>query len=76
VQEIVDYQSPLGSNDVPYPYAVSKDYVYLILENVRIPKAAALKVSRNPNDELRPYLSYYAGSVKSTPMNMVKMEKF
>lgn len=30
--EIIAYESPVGSNDVPYPYAVSKTKTYLMLE--------------------------------------------
>ncbi len=30
------YVSPVGNNDVPYPYAVGDKYTYLLIENVRI----------------------------------------
>ena len=34
------YVSPVGNNDVPYPYAVGDKYTYLLAEDVRIPNAA------------------------------------
>lgn len=36
--KILSYKSPIGNNDVPYPYAVSKDNVYLMLEYVILDK--------------------------------------
>ncbi len=33
-EEITAYYSPVGNNDVPYPYAVSDNHTYLILENI------------------------------------------
>ena len=35
-EEITEYYSPVGNSSVPYPYAISKNYIYLMLENVRI----------------------------------------
>jgi hypothetical protein len=69
-QAIVDYQSPIGPNDVPYPYAVSKDYIYLIIENVRIPKAAAMR-DRDDRDAMWPYTAYYNVELGSTSMNAI-----
>jgi hypothetical protein len=34
--EIVKYYSPIGNGDVPYPYAVGKDYVYFLLDKKRV----------------------------------------
>jgi hypothetical protein len=35
--EIIDYVSPIGNSDVPYPYAIdSNGYYYLMLENIKI----------------------------------------
>ena len=31
---IVKYISPIGNNDVPYPYAISGKYTYLMIEDV------------------------------------------
>jgi hypothetical protein len=52
---IIDYVSPVGNNDVPYPYAIDNEgYYYLILENVKL---------KMPNNVLNiydnPYNYYY-----------------
>jgi len=36
---IVDYFSDIGNSDVPYPYAVGENYIYLIIENVAVEKS-------------------------------------
>ena len=36
--DVVTYMSPIGNNDVPYPYIIGKTYVYLLLEAVILPK--------------------------------------
>ena len=36
--KIIAYKSPIGNSDVPYPYAISKDNVYLMLESVVLDK--------------------------------------
>lgn len=38
-ETILDYFSDVGNNDVPYPYAVGENNVYLMIENVFVPKA-------------------------------------
>jgi len=35
--KLVTYYSPIGNNDVPYPYIVGQEYVYFMLENKRVP---------------------------------------
>lgn len=37
---IVSYYSDIGNSDVPYPYAIGKKYVYLLLEKTAIPKSS------------------------------------
>lgn len=35
--KIIDYVSPVGNNDVPYPYAIdANDYYYLMIEKIKI----------------------------------------
>ena len=34
---IIKYVSPIGNSDVPYPYAIGKNFTYLMLENKYIP---------------------------------------
>jgi hypothetical protein len=35
---IVEYYSDIGNNDVPYPYAVGKTHVYIMLDKVAVEK--------------------------------------
>ena len=52
---IVDFVSPIGNNDVPYPYATDSDgNIYLLIE------AVVLKGNNVPNEE--PYSYYYKNS--------------
>jgi hypothetical protein len=32
-EPVVHYQSPIGNNDVPYPFAITESYIYLMLES-------------------------------------------
>jgi hypothetical protein len=49
---VVGYKSPIGNSGVPYPYIETKDWYYLLLEKVRIPK-----FNVKGGD---PYKTYYA----------------
>jgi hypothetical protein len=49
--DIVQYESPVGNSDVPYPYAVGSKNTYLMLENMFIPNDM-----RTTDD---PYEQYY-----------------
>lgn len=49
--EIIDYKSPIGNNDVPYPYAIGTKNTYLMIENIYIPND--LKENEDP------YAQYY-----------------
>ena len=35
---LVSYESPIGNNDVPYPYAVGDEYIYFLLEMTTVPR--------------------------------------
>ena len=35
---VVEYMSPIGNNDVPYPYIIGQSHVYLLTESVIVPK--------------------------------------
>jgi hypothetical protein len=61
--EIVDYKSPVGNSDVPYPYAVGKKNTYLMIEDVYI------KNSEKTGD---PYKQYYTADF---PINKTKKSK-
>jgi hypothetical protein len=52
--QIVNYVSPVRNSDVPYPFAVGKKYVYLMLERVAFP----IRLWIQPD----PYTDFYKGS--------------
>ena len=58
------YVSPVGNSDVPYPYAVGRDYTYLMIENVMIPNGVLA-----PGD---PYPQFYGLSKKASAQQGVK----
>lgn len=48
------YMSPIGNNDVPYPFAVSATHIYLLLDNVRVPICELDQIAQQD-----PYAVYY-----------------
>ena len=55
--EIVEYVSPVGHNDVPYPYAIDKlNNYYLLVENIVINIS---KEFTKKHKNLQPYIIYY-----------------
>jgi hypothetical protein len=55
--EIIKYVSPIGNNDVSYPYAIDiKNNYYLMLDSVIIPKNSMTNYSKSNFD---PYNYYY-----------------
>ena len=55
--EILNYYSPIGNNDVPYPYAIGKTYTYLMIEHVSIANELLTKGED-------PYSHYYGHTDK------------
>lgn len=52
--EIIEYVSPIGNSDVPYPYAIDKNNMcYLILDNVYF------KINSNSMGQSDPYKYYW-----------------
>jgi hypothetical protein len=51
---IVDYLSPVGNNDVPYPYAIGKKFMYHMLEGKYIPidNTAYISKTKDWNEEV------------------------
>ena len=61
LHKIVDYQSPVGNSDVPYPYAIDeKDNYYLMLDSVII------HFKKKEDD---PYEKYYNSSLMTKDMS-------
>jgi len=67
LSEITEYVSPVGNNDVPYPYAIDdNNNYYLMIESVVVrswgssnrPRAAEV-VTKVPRNEEDPYYFYY-----------------
>lgn len=59
LNKIVDYISPVGNSDVPYPYAIDENgNVYLLIENVVLKSTESLK-SHIENTNNDPYNYYY-----------------
>jgi len=52
---ITMYRSPVGNNDVPYPFAVDSEYVYLIAYDYKIP-ISEVDFKAKPFD---PYVTSY-----------------
>lgn len=50
IEPVLQYFSPMGNNDVPYPFAITKNYVYLMLDFVYMERE---------NDDSSPYPSFY-----------------
>ncbi len=53
--KIIKYFSPVGNNDIPYPYALGEKYIYLMIEYVKVEKH---NVVDNEN-RFEPYDYYY-----------------
>lgn len=58
--KITAYKSPVGNSDVPYPYAISRDNVYLMLESVVLDKKLLELITIKD-----PYQYYYFFNNKS-----------
>ena len=68
--KILDYMSPVGNNDVPYPIAFSSKYVYFMLDNVYV-KKDNLDVDAIPINAEDMYLEFYDNDIfsKSNPFD-------
>ncbi|MBN8525489.1 MAG: hypothetical protein J0M02_09145 [Planctomycetes bacterium] len=51
-EPVLAYRSPIGNSDVPYPWAEGEEYVYLMVENVVLPRRL---IGRGQD----PYACYY-----------------
>jgi hypothetical protein len=71
---IVSYHSPIGNNDIPYPYAVdSKKNSYLLLENVIVPPSTLLdEYLENGVEDI---YNFYEDERKHRAFNKLKNKK-
>jgi len=72
--EIVDYVSPVGNNDVPYPYAIDESgNIYLLIEDIVLINTDLFKkLSKNYKD---PYCYYYDYSQITDDLGMIPPQK-
>jgi hypothetical protein len=75
ISPIKKYISPVGNNDVPYPYAIDAEgYIYLIIEDVIIhPNEKTDNLFEKSDD---PYSVYYKIQNISNPQIKLKKEEF
>lgn len=67
-EKILNFFSPIGNNDVPYPYAIGENYTYLISEDVYIPNSEL-----DLKDDV--YMQYYANrKKKDNPAKPIKFK--
>lgn len=70
---VLEYYSPIGGGDVPYPYAVTKDRVYLMLNHVSIDLRPELLTLYSTYEDVdlqhEPYQFYYNHEDKSEPFD-------
>lgn len=64
--EILKYYSPIGNNDVPYPFAVGRKYTYLMIENVYLPNELL--------DFSKEVYAHYYGHLSEEGMPSIKKE--
>ncbi len=72
---ITSYISPVGNNDVPYPYAVDKNgSYYLLIDDVVIVHNDKIAEQMLSYDD--PYSYYYHYSLATTTQKSIKIEPF
>lgn len=67
-ENIIDFISPLGNNDVPYPVAYTKNYVIFMLDKKAI-KKSTLKTKATPEGSEDLYGEYYGHLYKENMKN-------
>lgn len=69
---IIDYISPLGNSDVPYPIAYNDSYVYFMLDK-RYVSIDELDIDINVPNALNIYDSYYSLSIKPSGKKFMEL---
>jgi hypothetical protein len=74
ISPIKKYISPVGNNDVPYPYAIDNEgYIYLLIENVIVHPNEKTQPLFNKSEE--PYTVYYKlGKISESIIKLRKDE--
>jgi hypothetical protein len=68
--EIIKFFAQIGRNDVPYPIALSKEYVYFMLDMVYIPRELFPKMKEG---EFEDAYGYYHGNKDDEYDNISKI---
>lgn len=68
-EKIIDYKSPMGNSDVPYPFATSENYYYLMNEEIYYDKMLAKN-----NDPYGVYYGHIDGIPEIQKNDIYKME--
>jgi hypothetical protein len=63
--EVQKYMSPIGNNDVPYPYIVGKTHVYLLAQHVILPKES-LDLTKDVYEQYYGINEYEGNNLKAT----------
>jgi hypothetical protein len=75
ISPIKKYISPVGNNDVPYPYAIDSDgYMYLLIENVIVHPNQKTENLFKKSEE--PYSAYYKLGKISKPIIKLRKNEF
>lgn len=73
-EKINEYRSPVGNSDVPYPYAVSKNYVYFMIDNQYADKSEFVNYDGIIFDN--PYQTFYGFQFKSDKNGKKEFDKW
>ena len=74
-EEIIDYVSPIGNSDVPYPIAISNNYVYFMIEKMRVPinKFSNIDMYKSGKIYEKFYKKFHKKKVKSPNLKKIKI---
>ena len=71
LHSVVEFNSPVGNNDVPYPHAIDeKGYVYLMIENIVLAPTKELKKYMEDKKH-DPYFYYYDNALMTIDHGMI-----
>jgi len=72
-EKIIKFVAPIGNSDVPYPYAESENYFYILLDKVSI-KKSDLGNNENELDMIDVYSSYYKHEKSLNPKKLKNLK--
>lgn len=72
-EEIKNFYSPVGNNDVPCPYAIGEDYVYFMMERKRVPVSAFKEFTEYVKNNA--YNEFYENNLEEKVSSFPKMKE-